>query len=136
MRFLGLDYGSARIGLAIGDTETRIASPWGTIRFFDREHVANEIEAVIRAERVDALVLGLPRPLHDQAATTRQAEEIQRFGEWLTLRLHLPLQFENETWSSQLAARQMRDRDERGKRDDLAAAIILQSVLDRGYGVS
>lgn len=136
MRFLALDYGSARIGLAIGDSETRIASPWGTIRFFDPEQVANELEAVIRTERIDRLILGLPRPLHDQAAVTRQAEEIQQFGAWLTGRLNLPMQFENETWSSQLAARHMRDRDERGKRDDLAAAIILQSFLDRGYGVS
>lgn len=135
MRILGLDYGAARIGIALGDTDSRIASPWMVLAHPKTMHELRvELQTIIKAEQVEALVVGMPRRLHNQAEESAQAQAVRRF----ILELHalnLPVFEENETWSTQLAARQMQDRGERGKRDDLAAAVILQSYLDR-YGVS
>jgi putative Holliday junction resolvase len=135
MRILGLDYGAARIGIALGDTDSRIASPWKVLSHpKTMEELRAELTTIIRAEQVQALVVGMPRRLHDQTEESEQARAVRQF----VLELHaleLPVFEENETWSTQLAARQMRDRGEKGKRDDLAAAVILQSYLDR-YGVS
>lgn len=135
MRILGLDYGAARIGIALGDTDSRIASPWKVLPHpKTMEELRAELTTIIRAEQVQALVVGMPRRLHDQAEESEQTRAVRQF----VLELHaleLPVFEENETWSTQLAARLMRDRGERGKRDDLAAAVILQSYLDR-YGVS
>jgi putative Holliday junction resolvase len=134
MRILGIDYGAARIGIALGDTETRIASPWQVLDGRDQDLALSQLKKLIPEEHIEALVVGVPRRLHNQEEESAQVKEVRTF----ILKLHqleLPVFEENETWSTQLAARQMQDRGEKGKRDDLAAAVILQSYLDR-YGLS
>ena len=134
MRVLGLDYGSARTGIALGDTETRIASPWCVLEMKDREKMLQALEVIIKDEKIEMLVLGVPRPLADQQRTTAQTKEVQDFQLSLD-RFGLPVIQENETWSSKLAAQYTRELEQKGKRDDLAAVAILQSYLDR-HGVS
>lgn len=134
MRVLGIDYGSARIGIALGDTDSRIASPWQVLKNDGSASVLEGLKQIVQTERIEALVVGMPRRLHDQTEESAQTLEVRSF----VLELHaieLPVFEENETWSTQLAARQMHERGEKGKRDDLAAAVILQSYLDR-YGLS
>ncbi len=134
MRMLGIDYGAAHIGIALGDTDTRIASPWQVLDGRDPDEVLARLSRLIGEERIEALLIGIPRRLHNQEEESAQVKEVRTF----ILKLHqlaLPVFEENETWSTQLAARQMQDRGEKGKRDDLAAAVILQSYLDR-YGLS
>lgn len=136
MRVLGIDYGAARIGIALGDTDSRIASPWCVLERREKslEGVLEKLKEVITVEKIELLVIGVPRRLHDQTEESAQVKEVQAFIQALQA-LALPIIEENETWSTQLAARQLRERGERGKRDDLAAAVILQSYLDR-YALS
>ena len=134
MRVLGIDYGAARIGIALGDTDSRIASPWQIIENRDFEVVEQKLLMIIQTEGIKTLVIGLPRRLHDQQEESAQVQEVRNFITRLSV-LGLPIVTENETWSSQLAARYVQDRGEKGKRDDLAAVVILQSYLDR-YGLS
>jgi len=133
MRILGIDYGRVRIGIALGDTETKIASPWRVIVNEDVDDVLHRLGEIIKQERVERLVIGIPRPLHDQTRETDQAREIRDFAKQLSV-LGLPVEEENETWTTALAATQAKEMGERGKRDDLAAAAILQSYLDRQVG--
>jgi len=130
MRILGIDYGSARVGVALGDTETKVASPWRVIANDDVEETIDRLAELVRQERAEQFVVGIPRPMADQARVTDQALEIRAFIEKLK-RIGLPIVEENETLSSVTAARQMKEMDQKGKRDDLAAAVILQSYLDR-----
>ncbi len=130
MRILGIDYGGARVGVALGDTETRIASPWRVIANEDAEETVDRLAEIARQERADQFVIGIPRPLADQARETDQAKEIRAFAERLK-RVGLPIEEENETLSSALAATQAKEMGEKKKRDDLAAAAILQTYLDR-----
>lgn len=130
MRLLGIDYGSARVGVALGDTETRIASPWRVIHNGDVEETIDRIGEIARQERVEGLVLGVPHPLGDPTRETDQAKEIREFATKLA-RLKLPIEEADESLTSALAKQQAAEMGEYKKRDDLAAAAILQMYLDR-----
>ena len=130
MRILGIDYGSARVGVALGDTETKVASPWRVIANEDVEETIDRIGEISKQEHVERLVVGMPRPLADQVGESHQTREVKLFVDKLA-RLGLLIDEENETLSSAMAAKQAASMGERKKRDDLAATVILQSYLDR-----
>lgn len=130
MRILGIDYGAKRVGLALGDTESRLASPWGVIEWDDKLTLIAKLHDICVRDLVEAVVVGVPRPLGDQASASAQTREVENFIRDLKA-LSLPIHEEGEALSSQLAARQVREAGEKGKRDDLAAAAILQTWLDR-----
>lgn len=130
MRILGIDYGSRRIGVALGDTETGVATPWRVIAHEATEDAVEQLSLLAKQEGAERFVIGIPRPLADQSRLTEQAKEIREFAKHLA-QVGLPIEEENETLSSALAERQVREMGEKGKRDDLAAAAILQSYLDR-----
>lgn len=130
MRVLGVDYGSARVGLAMGDTETRLAGPWSVLRREDDETLIKNLLELIRHEGVEQVIVGLPHPLADQERDTAQTLRIRDFITALRAK-KIDVVEENETWSSSLAAKQGIEAGLRGKRDDLAAANILQGYLDR-----
>ena len=130
MRVLGVDYGQVRIGLAIGDTETRIATPWSVLLREDDKQAIEEITLLTKKEEIELIIVGVPRPLADQARDTEQSKRIQYFVGLLKEKGYL-VEEENETWSSSLAAKQGIEAGSHGKRDDLAAANILQGYLDR-----
>jgi putative Holliday junction resolvase len=129
MRLLGLDYGAVRIGVALGDTESRVASPWKLLHNDSIEDTVQRLQEMMKREQAEALVVGVPRPLADQQRETAQAAEILAFIE--QLRKHgFTVHEQNETLSSKVAADQVKEMGGKGKRDDLAAAAILQSYLD------
>ncbi len=130
MRVLGVDYGAARIGLALGDTETRIASPWQVILRQDDDQVIEALQTIIQQESIHLVIVGVPHPLANQNRETDQAVRICRFIVQLCS-IGIEVKEENETWSSSLAAKQGIEAGTHGKRDDLAAANILQGYLDR-----
>lgn len=129
MRLIGLDYGSARIGVALGDTETRVASPWKVIINDSFEDTVQRLQEIMRHERAEEIVVGVPRPLADQSRETAQAKVILTFIEQLRENGFI-VHEENETLTSKIAADQVREMEQKGKRDDLAAAAILQLYLD------
>jgi len=141
MRVLGIDYGSKRVGIALGDTESRVASPWGTLPNEGGLALLAKIHEIVTRDMVEALVIGVPRPFKDSAHANAQVREIRTFIEELK-GLGLPVSEQDEALSSRMAARQVEDANpmERGhkrgagtlqKRDDLAAANILQTWLDK-----
>ncbi|MBU2613094.1 Holliday junction resolvase RuvX [Patescibacteria group bacterium] len=131
MRVLGIDFGGKRVGVALGDTESCIASPWAELPGEDRLDLLRRIHEIAEREGVGTIVVGVPRPLGKQSRETNQAKTIRAFIEDVKAQ-GLPVVEADETLSSKLAATQQRERGESGKRDDLAAAAILQSWLDRG----
>ena len=60
MRYLGIDYGLRRIGVAVSDKEGRIAFPHSTIRREGDEDALQEIAALAKRENAEALVMGVP----------------------------------------------------------------------------
>lgn len=133
MRLLGIDYGAKRIGVALGDTETRIASPWRVLENTGTSDAVAELTRIMAAEGAAEVVVGMPATLsgeeRGQADVTRAFIKALRDGGVIVHEA-------DERLSSKLADTHAADAGRRrGPRDDLAAAAILQTWLEQ-YGVS
>jgi putative holliday junction resolvase len=129
---LGVDFGRARIGLAISDELQLLAHPLETITFGD--DAAARIAKVVRERKIEQVVVGMPRLMSGQVGVA--ADEVLRFVE----KLRAVLACEVVTWDERLttvaAHRALRDagkktRATRGFIDQVAAQMILQGYLDR-----
>ncbi len=139
-RLLGLDLGTKTIGLAVADTRHQIATPFSTIRRTKFGADATQLEAVIDSENIGGLVLGLPLNMDGSAGPRVQATHA--FVRNLAARdsfPDLPVLMWDERLSTAAVERTLIDADtSRAKRsaviDKMAAAFILQGVLDRLNG--
>lgn len=128
MKYLGIDHGEKRIGLAIGDDETYIAVPLETIEAGDRKEAVAAIMLLIKEESVEKIVLGLPLSLSGEAG--RQADIVRKFGITLEEASGIKVEYEDERRSSKQAEELTRGLD-MGNKDAIAAMVILQTYLDR-----
>ena len=119
MRYLGVDYGERRIGLALSDPEGRLAFPHSSVP--DLEGV----RSVITRQGVGAVVIGVPVPLG--GGESAQGRAVRAFADRLRRAVQLPVALENEVFTTKIA--EARSAPERA--DAAAAALILQSYLDR-----
>ena len=130
---IGLDHGSRRIGVAVGNEETGRAFPRPALL---RRKVAADLEqiaALARAEGARRIVLGLPRNMDGSEGS--QAQAARDFGAQLTA-IGLEVVFVDErltSWQAgeQLAATGRRPERRSGEKDSAAARLILQEWLDR-----
>lgn len=136
-RILGVDYGERRIGLAVSDPAAIFARPLPTLlrRRGKRPPVAKVAE-IAREHDVDRIVLGLP--LTSAGEEDEWTREVRDFGDRLAERTGLPVDYIDERFTSALAERVLRSRglgratrEEKGRVDAAAAALILQAYLDR-----
>jgi len=133
VRYLGLDIGNRRIGIAVGSTEARIATPLRVLERKNIEHDAARILDLVREYDVDAIIAGLPRNADN---TPSEQEQLTRaYVAQLTPLLGLPISLYDERFSTfaallQQRARGIREKRGRAKLDADAAAVILQSFLD------
>jgi putative Holliday junction resolvase len=123
MRYLGIDYGTKKIGLALSDEGGEFAFPHSVVAY-DRDFFS-VLEKICKDESVEALVLG--HSLTASGAENEIVEETNAFAEKLRSTLSLPVYRQNELFSSVEAHRY---QTKKGDRDDSAAAIILQRFLD------
>jgi len=137
-RFMGVDYGVRRIGIAIGDTEVRIAMPLATVEGTgEPTRDARRVADLGQEQEVAAFVVGLPLNMNsgesEQTALTRRfAAELERLG-------GRPVHLQDERLTSFAAEETLRevgavDRRGRGLTDRIAAQKILQDYLDRTQG--
>jgi putative Holliday junction resolvase len=127
MRFLGIDYGTKRIGVAIGDMETRLALPLLTLRVEEGD-VIPALCRLIKEEDVAGVVLGEPTTLAGERG--QAAENVHVFGAALQAACApIPVFFVDERLSSALADHETPITG--ADRDATAAAAILQTYLDR-----
>ncbi|HEY4955035.1 MAG TPA: Holliday junction resolvase RuvX [Gemmatimonadaceae bacterium] len=133
-RYLAVDYGQKRVGLAISDTIGMIASPAGFIarRAGKRPPVA---EIIRRAEALEAkgFVLGLP--LDGNGNETDWTREVRAVGAELEKRTGLPVRYVDERYSTAASLRAVREmggsvRGRKGDVDSMAAAMLLQHALN------
>lgn len=130
---LGFDFGTARIGVATGELETRLAQPLTTIQGEANELRFTAIGKLIAEWRPVALVVGLPTTL--DGADTDMTARCRRFANQLQGRLGLPVHLFDERLSSAEADEMLRElkHDWRARKqnlDALAAQRILQNFLD------
>lgn len=135
-KFLGLDFGKVRIGLALSDQSLTFA--------FGREFIPNDkstltkIKSIIESENVTRIILGYP--LNLKGEKTKQTIEVEQFENQLKT-LTEPLKIEITRWDERFTSKMASDsliesgmkkkkRQQKGNIDIVAAALLLQSYLD------
>ncbi len=132
MRYLAIDYGDKRTGLAICDHAETIASPLAVIQ--GQKDLLKKIADVVETENVEAIVLGLPLNMDDSQGP--QARLIFKFADQLKEHLNIPIHFQDERLSTFSAEGKLAPADfTRGKKrkwlDAIAAAEILEEFLEQ-----
>ena len=140
-KLLGLDLGTKTIGLAVGDSQHKIATPFDTIRRKKFGIDAAALCAHIQAENIGGLVMGLPLNMDGSEGPRVQAtnaflRNLDNFPEFPAL----PVLMWDERLSTAAVERTLLEADtSRAKRaeviDKMAAAYILQGAIDAVYGV-
>ena len=131
-RIMALDFGLARIGVAVSDPEGRLAQPLCVVTRKNREQDVREIARLASLQNARLLVMGLPRKNDEELGDT--ARKVLSFGKRLGRVLQLPVayvdEFETtvEAEEALVAANMPRDR-RRKVVDMLAASLILRRYL-------
>ncbi|WP_137388080.1 Holliday junction resolvase RuvX [Rhodoligotrophos defluvii] len=133
-RLMGLDLGTKTIGVAMSDATRTIASPRETIRRTKFTHDAARLLAILSEEPAGGIVLGLPVNMNGTEGPRAQAT--RAFMRNLAQLTPLPILLWDERLSTAAVTRTLLEADSsRARRaevvDKLAAAYILQGVLDR-----
>lgn len=127
MKILGIDHGTKRYGLALGETDNHTAAPWRTIEAENSQTAAAEIVRLVAAEGIEAIVIG--DPLLPSGERGESSARARAFGQELEKKIGVvPVYFVDERLSSKLADRVIKEYG--ADRDSLAATAILQSYLD------
>jgi len=132
MRYLAIDYGTKRTGLAICDSGETIASPLTVIQ--GQKELLKKITEVVETENVEAVVLGLP--LNMDGSESSQTKLVLKFAEQLKENLHIPVHLQDERLSSfgaeeKLASAKFTKEKMRKRLDAVAAAEILEAFLEQ-----
>jgi putative holliday junction resolvase len=147
-RILSIDYGRARIGLALADSETRMPQPLSTMERVNRNEDMRRLRELAREHGVKQIVVGLPLRL--DGTHGEMAEEVERFAERVRKQIGVPVELVDERLTSWEAERILEEVQGRFIHDDklsggkqpkkvqakmtvdaVAAAVILKEYLDR-----
>lgn len=148
-RILALDYGRARIGLAIAGVDAALPQPLGTLDRVNRNEDMRRLRELVREHDVRQIVVGLPLRLDGTRGD--MAEEAARFGQRVHKQLGLPVEMVDERLTSWEAERLLEEQhgrtihsasskkrkkeNEKMGVDAMAAALILKEYLDRRQSV-
>ncbi|MDR3558879.1 MAG: Holliday junction resolvase RuvX [Candidatus Pacebacteria bacterium] len=126
---LGIDYGTAKIGLALADVETRIAFVYNT--FKNNKDFLDKLAETIEKENVGEIIIGAPAYLNK----SESAQAGEKFGEAIQKMFpEIRIEFQNEMFTTKMAQNNLIERGDKNikKHDDAEAArIILQIWLDK-----
>lgn len=132
MRYLAIDYGTKRTGLAICDSAETIVSPFAVIQ--GQKELLKAITEIVQTENVEAIILGMP--LNMTGTESSQTKLVLKFAEKLKGHLHIPIHFQDERLSSfgaeeKLASAKFTRGKRRKRLDAVAAAEILEAFLEQ-----
>ena len=132
-RYLAIDHGSKRIGLAISDPMKIIAKPFKTITYNNLDEFFTLLIKILEEKDVECIVLGLPIGMKGQE--TLQTKNVLEFQKKLKLKIKIPVFLQDERLSSlsakkSLIQQKIKTGHNKSKIDETAAAIFLQQFLD------
>lgn len=134
MKVLAVDYGSRRIGLAVGNSVTRVATPLGQVAAGNRKVVLDEIVKRVGEFEVERIVVGYP--LNMDGSRGPACAAVERFVGFLRRRLATPIDLVDEKLSSFAAEERAKEmepdfRKRKSFLDSMAAQVILQNYFER-----
>lgn len=133
-RYLGIDYGEKRIGLAISDPTRTIAQPFNTLKNLSEKFLMRELAEIVQTYHVQKVVLGLPLTM--KGTDSKMTRSVREFCAKLEKQLDIPIYLFDERLSSvqahitisQLGKKPSKNKE---KVDQFAAQAILQAFLDK-----
>ncbi|MAP71458.1 MAG: Holliday junction resolvase RuvX [Candidatus Marinimicrobia bacterium] len=133
-RFLAIDFGEKRIGLALSDPMKIIAKPFKTIFYSNQNDLINKIALIIKDEKIEKIILGLPKGL--KGNNTSQTNIVIEFYNYIKDKIDTPIVMEDERLSSvsakkSLILQNIKTGHNKDLIDKTAAAIFLQLYLDK-----
>jgi len=134
VRYLAIDHGQKRTGLAISDASETLVSPYAVIETTNQQELVRRITEIIRTEEVEAVVLGLPLNMDDTEGP--RAKKVRQFGLVLQTQTDCLIILHDERLSSYeadfLSEELNLTRKKKKKRlDAIAAAAILRSFIEQ-----
>ena len=132
MRYLAIDLGEKRTGLAVGDDVTKIVTPAGTIETSKPQHLLTMIERAIKQDTPNGLVVGLP--LNMDGSEGPAARKVRQIADQIAAKTGLPVHLVDERLTSAaaddaLSRTGLTQKAKKSRRDALAAAAILEIFL-------
>lgn len=132
-RYLAIDLGGKRTGLAVGDDVTRIATPVDVLEIPPGPRLIEAIRRAIAEQGPDAIVIGLP--LNMDGSEGAAAKSVRAFGAMLAEATSLPIEFHDERLTSRAAELDLAGlytrKGKKRRLDAVAAARILSGYLAR-----
>lgn len=133
MKAMGIDFGMARIGIALSDDTKFLASPFLVYKRKGQEQDIEYFVNLIKEKNVDEIVCGLP--MNMQGEEQKIAALTREFMQELSKHISINITFEDERLSSVMAEEMLKQTEKDWKKrkeklDSVAASIILQDYLD------
>ena len=131
-RWLSLDVGEKRVGVALCDETHTLARPLFTIKRASKKEDFAKLAALCHEQQIEKIIIGLPKTLRNEEGP--QAQRVRRYAAEHQAALNLPIEFWDERFST-VGARDMmtavgRKLSSKGEIDAIAATVILQDYLD------
>lgn len=131
MKYLGIDYGMKRTGVAVTNTEGTMAVLKETIEADGQMAVIDRIKEIVEEDAIESVVVGVPRNMQNE--DTEMTEHVERFIEKLRNHVTIPVQSIDERLTTEMAKTLLRGVSNE-KRDSVAAQILLQNFIDQLQG--
>ncbi|MBO5954407.1 MAG: Holliday junction resolvase RuvX [Clostridia bacterium] len=133
MKTMGIDFGLARIGIALSDDTKFLATPYETYKRKGEETDINHLIDIIQTKNVDEIVCGLPMNMAGEEQEI--AQKTREFMAVLQSKCEISVEFVDERLSSLMAEEMLKETERDWKKrkeklDAVAASIILQDFLD------
>ena len=129
MRFLALDVGQRRIGLATSNSGI-FATPHGVLHRKTKKKDFASIQRLITRLNIDCVVVGVPYSLNAEEPVGPQARRVMRFAQALAEVISVPITYIDERYSTVDAQGYLAESGRKTPIDAAAAAVILQTYLD------
>ena len=132
-KYLGIDYGDRRVGIAVSDFDKEISFPRDFLEYEKESDLLKSIKQLCEDEQIIKIILGLP--IHMDGTFGERAEKTKVFYDKLKDAIpSIDIDFFDERLSSEYATKvlhvqQIKSKDQKGKRDSISAQIILQNYL-------
>lgn len=126
-QILGIDFGKAKIGLALADSETKIAFAYKTTE--NNKELIQKLAEIVAKENVKRIIIGIPSYINRENVEY----EGEKLGKLLEETLEIPVKYQNEMFTTKMAQANLIERGVKGVKkfdDEESAKIILQEWLD------
>ena len=124
MTILAIDYGTRRVGVAVGNTEPKVSQALKTIAAASTEILFQELEKLIKEWQPDQVVVGLPT--HPDGSEHEMTAKAKRFGNQVHGRFNLPVSWVDERYTSVVLEGDPQMHD---NLDAHSAALILEQYF-------